>query len=161
MKICTGCGKEKDESSFSKASKGKNGLSARCKDCRNQYYQDNKVKILAQCKMYRESHKEEKSLRDRKYFERNREKILVRCRNNKEERRKADKKYRENHSDKRRARGQSRYQIDKGNIVRQPCEKCGQPNAHAHHEDYLKPMDIIWLCQKHHMRHHAHYKEID
>jgi len=37
-----------------------------------------------------------------------------------------------------------------GNLRRQPCEICGDLNAHAHHEDYSKPLEIRWLCRKHH-----------
>lgn len=34
------------------------------------------------------------------------------------------------------------------------CEVCGVPNAHAHHDDYSKPMEIRWLCKSHHYLHH-------
>jgi hypothetical protein len=40
-----------------------------------------------------------------------------------------------------------------GRLVRQPCEKCGA-KAHAHHDDYSKPLDVRWLCPKHHTEHH-------
>ena len=41
-----------------------------------------------------------------------------------------------------------------GKIQRQPCEVCGDQNGHAHHEDYSKPLDVIWLCPKHHKERH-------
>ena len=37
-----------------------------------------------------------------------------------------------------------------GRIERKPCEWCGASKAHAHHFDYEKPLDVTWLCQKHH-----------
>jgi hypothetical protein len=40
--------------------------------------------------------------------------------------------------------------IKVGILIRQPCVICGQEKAEAHHEDYSKPLKIIWLCQKHH-----------
>lgn len=44
--------------------------------------------------------------------------------------------------------------IVRGDLIRRPCERCGKPNAHAHHEDYSKPLDVTWLCAWHHkMRH--------
>lgn len=46
------------------------------------------------------------------------------------------------------------YQIQRGRIVRQPCEVCGDPKSQAHHDDYSKPFDVRWLCQKHHVEHH-------
>lgn len=32
---------------------------------------------------------------------------------------------------------------------------CGNDNAEAHHEDYSKQLDVLWLCHKCHMRHHV------
>lgn len=37
----------------------------------------------------------------------------------------------------------------------QPCEKCGNPKAERHHDDYAKPREVRWLCKKHHMEHHV------
>ena len=45
--------------------------------------------------------------------------------------------------------------IMRGHIERQPCSKCGESMAEAHHPDYSKPMDVIWLCDKHHKEAHA------
>ena len=36
-----------------------------------------------------------------------------------------------------------------GKLIPQPCRNCGATqNIHAHHPDYNKPLDIVWLCQK-------------
>jgi hypothetical protein len=34
-----------------------------------------------------------------------------------------------------------------------PCEICGYIKAQAHHDDYNKPTQVIWLCQKHRRYH--------
>lgn len=48
------------------------------------------------------------------------------------------------------------YAIQKGELVRQPCEKCGTTeNVVAHHEDYNKPLEVVWLCKFHHKERHA------
>jgi hypothetical protein len=39
-------------------------------------------------------------------------------------------------------------------LTRQPCEVCGAKRVHAHHDDYLKPLDVRWLCAAHHKEHH-------
>jgi len=45
--------------------------------------------------------------------------------------------------------------ILRGEIKRQPCEKCGEQLAHAHHDDYSKPLDVRWLCHAHHVEAHT------
>lgn len=44
--------------------------------------------------------------------------------------------------------------IRSGILIQQPCEKCGN-KAEAHHDDYLKPLSVRWLCRKHHGEHHG------
>lgn len=44
--------------------------------------------------------------------------------------------------------------IKRGILTKQPCEVCADPKAHAHHDDYSKPLDVRWLCSFHHMREH-------
>ena len=52
--------------------------------------------------------------------------------------------------------------VKKGILVRGSCARCGLQNSivngkntvHGHHEDYRKPLDVVWLCQKCHMRRH-------
>lgn len=41
-----------------------------------------------------------------------------------------------------------------GLMSRQPCQVCGLPNAEGHHEDYTKPLDVMWLCPTHHYKRH-------
>lgn len=45
----------------------------------------------------------------------------------------------------------------------QPCEKCGKNNPpigrkiiDAHHDDYDKPLQVRWLCRKHHKEMHKY-----
>jgi hypothetical protein len=37
-----------------------------------------------------------------------------------------------------------------GRIDKQPCEICGSIEAEMHHEDYSKPLEVKWLCRRHH-----------
>ena len=50
-----------------------------------------------------------------------------------------------------------RYAVNSGKLTRLPCVKCGTEPAQGHHKDYSKPLDVIWLCRKHHEEeHHTH-----
>ena len=37
-----------------------------------------------------------------------------------------------------------------GKITPKPCEVCGELQTQGHHTDYSKPLDVQWLCRKHH-----------
>ena len=50
--------------------------------------------------------------------------------------------------------------IKMGILVRQSCEVCkSDKKADAHHDDYNKPLEVRWLCRKHHNEHHRIYGE--
>lgn len=42
-----------------------------------------------------------------------------------------------------------------GELVRMPCEICGDFPTHGHHDDYSRPLDVRWLCPFHHVAHHS------
>lgn len=45
--------------------------------------------------------------------------------------------------------------IRDGKLKKQPCERCGKHDGvHAHHEDYRFPLQVMWLCRKHHAERH-------
>jgi hypothetical protein len=49
----------------------------------------------------------------------------------------------------------STYAIASGKLKKEPCEVCGTViKVQAHHDDYLKPLVVRWLCKWHHMEHH-------
>ncbi len=37
-----------------------------------------------------------------------------------------------------------------GTLTQKPCEVCGKMKSQAHHNDYSKPLEVRWLCPKHH-----------
>lgn len=41
-----------------------------------------------------------------------------------------------------------------GKLTKQPCFLCGEI-AEAHHPDYSRPLDVVWLCASHHRQAHA------
>ena len=44
--------------------------------------------------------------------------------------------------------------LRRGKLEKSPC-KCGNINVEAHHEDYSKPLEVIWLCRECHLEHHS------
>ena len=49
--------------------------------------------------------------------------------------------------------------IATGILERQPCCRCGSAKSLAHHEDYDKPLEVMWLCQPCHKQRHKELKE--
>lgn len=46
--------------------------------------------------------------------------------------------------------------LEYGDLTRKPCEVCGSVlKVQAHHDDYDKPLEVRWLCARHHLRHHG------
>ena len=58
--------------------------------------------------------------------------------------------------DLRRVRAHSAVQraVRKGTLTRSPCEICGDVKSVAHHEDYDKPLQVVWLCNPCHKQRH-------
>ena len=71
---------------------------------------------------------------------------------------KAEKQRKDLHDPKMRPKFQARWKlknaIRRGAIMPRPCYVCGNPKAHAHHHDYSKPLDVVWICSRHHFEEH-------
>ena len=99
LKKCTKCGENKPNTNeyFAYSNKSKGTLIARCKACvneyREEYYKNNKDKVIESEKKYYENNKDKIKESKKEYYENNKDKI-------KESR----KKYRENNKDKVRER---------------------------------------------------------
>ena len=49
--------------------------------------------------------------------------------------------------------------IKAGTLLRMPCIRCGDHNSVAHHEDYDKQLEVMWLCQPCHKQRHKEIVE--
>lgn len=52
--------------------------------------------------------------------------------------------------EKYKARYTLRNAVKWGKVIKQPCQVCGNVKSQGHHEDYSKPLEVIWLCKEHH-----------
>lgn len=51
------------------------------------------------------------------------------------------------------------YAARKGIIKKKSCVVCGSSESQAHHKDYDKPLEVKWLCPKHHAEEHCRPRE--
>jgi uncharacterized protein (DUF983 family) len=130
MKRCFKCGIEKEIDEFYKHSEMADGHLGKCKECTKKDVFNNYNKNIEHFKKY-----------DMERFKTNkRKKDILECS------RRRSKKYPE----KKYANGVVSYALKSGKIKKQPCEVCGIEPSEAHHDDYSKPLDVKWLCFKHH-----------
>jgi hypothetical protein len=59
-----------------------------------------------------------------------------------------------NNPEKAKARDAVNHAVRDGRLIKEDCCLCGNPKTDAHHEDYGKPLDVIWLCKAHHKQLH-------
>ncbi len=63
------------------------------------------------------------------------------------------------HPEKRKAHQAVQTALRNGSLTKKPCEVCGSTvRIHAHHDNYNKPLAVVWLCHTHHMERHAMLK---
>lgn len=55
---------------------------------------------------------------------------------------------------KNKIRNLTRAAVKRGDLIKLPCEVCGNIKSEAHHLDYSNHLDIKWLCRFHHMEAH-------
>lgn len=60
------------------------------------------------------------------------------------------RRYKQRNPGKAFARRRVFVELRAGRLKRDPCSKCGSPKSEAHHSDYSKPLDVIWVCKTHH-----------
>jgi len=61
----------------------------------------------------------------------------------------SEKKWRSKNPEKYAAKAAVYVAVHQGKLVPQPCEICGS-KGEAHHDDYSNPLDVRWLCRRHH-----------
>jgi hypothetical protein len=143
--FCTHCRTELPETAFLRANILKRDICCReCNKVRQKRWRDanvERVRVAARLRMRawraRNQHTKPKPSAEAQERERQR-----------------SRRYAANNREKKRAHLAVNYAIKSGKLVRMPCEKCNSKNAHAHHDNYTKPLAVRWLCPTHHIREH-------
>ena len=132
-KTCFKCKREQPRSAFYRHPMMGDGLLGKCRDC-------TKADVKANYYAHREQYQR---------YERERQQRLERRKKKQAYCAKANRRYPE----KAKARRAVSYAVRTGKLKRQPCGVCGE-RAEAHHENYSRPLEITWLCLKHHRDRH-------
>lgn len=145
MKTCVKCKLTLQLDKFYKKIGNRDGVQNWCKTCDNKRH-----------KKWRRNNPERTREMSKEQRERNPEKMraFVReyARKHPEVRRKAVEKWSKFNKHKISAQRKLQYAVKVGKIKRKVCF-CGK-KAQAHHEDYTKPLDVMWLCNLHHKARH-------
>lgn len=67
-------------------------------------------------------------------------------------------KWRDRNPQKVWAQAALRSALKRGLVEQKPCQVCGSPESEAHHENYDRPADVVWLCRQHHREEHRRLK---
>lgn len=65
------------------------------------------------------------------------------------------RKHIESNPEKYKARQLIGNAVRDGRIEKLPCLICGSISVEAHHPDYSRPLDVVWLCMIHHKQAHG------
>ena len=176
MKKCIKCGIEKVLTDFPQYKNRKKECAYFnvCKACTSEYkkehYHKNKQAYLDRAKAQREKNPEEYKAYLNQYYRDNKEEILRKAKEYANtpkglaKKKASYKKYYNNplNQIKNKARMIVTHAKRNGTLVSPThCESCGEEKfTEAHHEDYTKPLELIWLCKQCHENiHHLNERE--
>jgi hypothetical protein len=144
MKRCTKCDLKKELVYFYKSNKTLDGYHNSCKECwkvrRHERYFENRDKVRKQCRIYyilHSDHLKAKSKRQKKTIGQ----LHM---------------YRAKNPEKYKARYVVSNSLKRGIITKKDkCEICNsKQKLQAHHRDYTKPLEVLWVCRNCHAKIH-------
>lgn len=135
-KTCFKCQQEKMLTEFYKHPQMGDGYLNKCKECTKR---DARVTRRKRSDYYRAYDRKRGNRQGAEYFE----------------------KYKAQQPEKYKAHVAAGNAIRDGRLIREPCFMCGTEKVEAHHVDYSKPLDVIWLCPMCHKRIHAYERRAE
>jgi len=134
MKACNKCQKVKESDEFYPAKTTRDGLLGECKEC-------------TRARVTKRRNENIEAVRE---YDKERSKNKHRIALAKE----VNARWRKEDSRRVAAHNAVARAIRAGELTKQPCARCGSEKSLAHHEDYNKKLEVIWLCQPHHKKRH-------
>lgn len=180
MRTCKRCKVEKNDEQFGILRCSKDGINPRCRQCccesvkkanKSDKAIENKRKYVSE---WQKQNREKRLEQSRSWYERNLEKArsmsleatkkYLSTENGRKKANQRASEWDKKNPEKRRAHDRAMYAVETGKLIRpSSCSKCQKEcKPHAHHEDYSKALDVIWLCATcHFYLHHEskHYAE--
>jgi hypothetical protein len=155
MKICRECNKEKPLSEFYVHKAMLDGHLNKCKDCvksRVHKHRDENIDKVREYDRSRNNRPERVKAR----------KDYIKTEAGKEAKQRGQLNYRKKYPLKYAAHIVTRNAIRNGKLISVSiCSVCGSSEkVEAHHDDYTKPLDVRWLCEKCHKLWHKSNKPI-
>ena len=138
-KTCFKCKIEKPLDAFYKHPEMADGHLGKCKECAKKDVTANRAENI----MYYRTYDSARSKEGQRLAE-----LTVRCKN-----------YRKKNPRKYAAHTLLNSAIQCRRIFRMACEVCGKEKSHAHHENYDKPLEVVWLCAVHHSLRHKEMRQ--
>jgi hypothetical protein len=153
MKTCKKCLTEKPESEFYSLKAMRDGLTSDCKVCIRRSVEERRLRMMEDPEWV-EKELARHRLKTRKYREDGRVKQI-----SQEAKRTAIAKYDEKHPGKTKAKIAVNNAVRDKRLQKLPCSICGSEDSEGHHDDYTKPLDVLWLCPKHHAERHVQLRK--
>jgi hypothetical protein len=133
-KVCFKCDRELPLAAFYRHAMMGDGHLNKCKECTKADVAAHRAARIEQVRLY---DKQRSNLPHRQELRRS---IIAR--------------WMEANPDRKSAQTKLRKAVLGGTVQKHPCWVCGE-KAEAHHPDYSRPLDVVWLCRSHHMQAHA------
>lgn len=155
MKVCKKCGLEKDLSEFYKKPNMADGHLNHCITCVKAYEKERRAKVADHLKAY------EKSRANLPHRVQAR-KDYAKTEAGKSSHNKANNLYRHKHSFRYVAHYAVRNAVRDGKLIKATsCSTCGSTKKiEGHHDNYLEPLVVRWLCEDCHKEWHRHNQPI-
>jgi hypothetical protein len=153
-KICRSCGIEKEKNSgFYVHATMADGYLNKCKECvksraKTYRFQNDSVREYDRKRYYENSERKEYSKKQSKKWHQD----------NKKKAKEIRLAWISRNPEKRKAHIIVSNAVRDGLLKKQSCSICGTEKTEAHHDDYSKPLEVIWFCKNHHGERHRKYE---